>query len=81
MAKDFIGKDEDCVRGEPAHRIDATSNYNNETYCEKVMLTYLTKSQAERIAAILNENVGDGPTFYSVRKHGTRLWRGMEEMV
>ena len=79
--KDRIGKSEDRVRGEPAYRIDSTSNYNNENDAEQVMLTWLTKSQAERIAAIMNEEDQDGPTFYQARPHGSRLWRGMEELI
>ena len=76
-----MGKDSDYVLGEPAYRVDATSNYNHESYAERTKLSWLTKSQAEKIAAILNEGVGEGPTFYQARKHGTKLWRGMEEFV
>lgn len=76
-----MDNDQDMVRGEPAYRVDATSNYNQESYAESTKLSWLTQSQAERIATILNEGEGDGPTFYQARKHGTRLWRGMEEFT
>lgn len=76
-----IGTSEDYVRGERAWRIDATSNYNDETYAESVKLTWLTRDQAERIADIMNEGINDGRTFYQPRPHGNRLWRGMEELI
>lgn len=77
----YIANSDDFVRGEPAYRIDATSNYNNESYAEMVMLTFLTKSQAERIADIMNEGLAESVTFYAPRLHGSPLWRGMEELI
>lgn len=78
---DQTGKSEDRVRGEQAYRVDATSNYNSEAYAEKVKLNWLTKSQADRIADILNEGCDGSPTFYEARPHGSGLWRGIEEMI
>lgn len=81
MIKNYTGSDADRVQGGPAYRIDATSNYGSDTYAESVKLTFLTESQAKRIADILNETCGDGPTYYQPRTHGSALWRGMEDLV
>lgn len=75
------GQKGDTVRGEPAYRVDATSNYNNETFAEWVIVSGLTKSQADRISDILNEGPMDDPVWYEARAHGHRLWRGMEDLV
>lgn len=75
------GLDTDRVNGEPAYRVDAVSNYNLESYAESVRLSRLNQSQAERIAAILNETAYESPTFFQARPHGAKLWRGMEELT
>ena len=63
-------------------RVDATSNFADETYCEKTIIGYVTQSQAERIAEILNEGVGGNDrTYYQAREQEARLWRGMEELI
>lgn len=64
------------------YRVDCTSNFNDETYAEEQVIGYLTQSQAERIAAILNENVTEAsPTYYQARPMDSPLWRGMAEFV
>lgn len=64
------------------YRIDGTSNYGNQTYCEDTVLEHLTEDQATRIADILNESVGEvSQTYYQPRHNSARLWRGMEEYV
>lgn len=64
------------------YRIDATSNYGNESYCEKTVLEHLTSDQATRIADILNDSVGEGSdTYYQPRHNSKSLWRGMEEFI
>lgn len=64
------------------YRVDATSNFNDETYAEKTVVSHISESQAERITEILNENCGDhSRTYYSVRGANDRLWRGMEELI
>jgi hypothetical protein len=69
-------------RGEDAWRVDATSNFNDETFAEKTIIGHITKSQAERIAAILNEGVDSNDrTYYQARDQESRLCRGMEEFI
>jgi len=69
-------------RGEDAWRVDATSNFNDETFAEKTIIGNITQSQAERISAILNEGVGGNDrTYYQARDQEARLWRGMEELI
>lgn len=77
----YLGETTDRVRGERAYRVDSTSNYSDETYCEKVILTHLTRSQAERIADIMNEGHSTDLIFYQPRPHGHKLWQGMSELV
>lgn len=64
------------------YRVDIVSNFGLESFCESTAISNLTKSQAERIADILNEDA-DERDFHSHRpRHmGERLWRGMEEFV
>lgn len=72
----------DKIAGQDAWRVDATSNFGDETYAEKTVISWLTESQAERIADIMNETGGDmSRTYYRARKHDARLWRGMEEFI
>ena len=63
-------------------RVDATSNFNDESFAEKTIISHINQDQAERIAAILNEGVGDNNrTYYMARDQDARLWRGMEEFI
>ncbi len=64
-------------------KVIATSNFNDETYCEKQIVgPYLTEDQATRIANILNEDCGDySRTYYRAAPKDRVLWRGMEELV
>lgn len=82
MSADLIGKTDDMIGSERAWRVDATSNFNDESYAESVKINWVTEMQAEAIAEILNRGEGDQSlTFYSPRPHGSKLWRGMEELI
>lgn len=64
-------------------RVDATSNFNDETYCEKTLdLPPLREMEADKICEILNQAVGgNDPTYYTPRPKDAGLWRGMEDLV
>lgn len=78
---DKIGKPTDMVCGEQAYRVDGISNHNDETFAEYIKLNWLSQSQAERIAAILNEGDQNSRVYHQARPHGHKLWRGMEELI
>lgn len=65
------------------HKVIATSNFNDETFCEREIIgPWLTEDQADRIAAILNEGADDYTReFYRAAHKDRKLWRGMEELV
>lgn len=64
-------------------KVIATSNFNDETFCEKEMIgPWLTEDQATRIADILNEGCCDHTrTYYLAAPKDRVLWRGLEDLV
>lgn len=64
-------------------RVDATSNFNDETYCETTLnLPPLTEMEAGAICVILNGATPENSrTYYKSRRKDAKLWRGMEELI
>lgn len=62
--------------------IVATSNYAEESYCEKVMLRYVHPFIANIYCNKLNSALWEGSeTFYKVRSDDYIPWRGMFDLV
>lgn len=62
------------------YRVDATSNFDEETFVEYTKIDWLTEDEANQICDILNKRpVSD--TYYNVRERTARLHRGMEDLV
>lgn len=63
-------------------RIDATSNFNDESYAESTLESGLTQEEAKKRCDFLNSTIDpDGRTFYQIRHRDAPLWGGISEFV